>query len=172
MKKLTAGDIETKVSRLLFKYRMTPHSTTGITPAQLMFQRDIRTPFHLLQPGNQDIAKAVRKEITRGYQQGDAVWVKNFGKGDQWMEGEVEARKGNVNYAIRLNTGLKNIVHRHIDQLRKRHLVKTQIAESSEIDVDIDIPVSTTPTEVAEATLRRSNRVIKKPARLGDFVSK
>ena len=89
--------------------------------------------------------------------------------GNQWMEGEVEARKGNVNYAIRL-TGSKNIVHRHIDQLRTRY-GKTQIAESSEIDVDIDIPVSTTPT-VEEATLRRSNRVIKKPARLGDFVSK
>ena len=89
MKKLAHGDVETKVSRLLFKYRMTPHSTTGQTPAQLMFQREIRTPFHLLQPGSQDIAKASKKDEARSFKSGDLVWLRNFGLGEKWITGTI-----------------------------------------------------------------------------------
>ena len=46
------GDLQIKLDRLLYKYRIMPHSTTGKTPAELMFNREIRTPFHLLQPGS------------------------------------------------------------------------------------------------------------------------
>ena len=34
---MTGGTIESQVSRFLFKYRTTPHSTTGVSPAELMF---------------------------------------------------------------------------------------------------------------------------------------
>ena len=38
-KKMKDGTIQTKLSRFLFKYRITPHSTTGISPSELMFGR-------------------------------------------------------------------------------------------------------------------------------------
>ena len=53
LKALQQGDIQTKLDRLLYKYRITPHSTTGRSPAELMFNRELRTPFHLLKPRNQ-----------------------------------------------------------------------------------------------------------------------
>ena len=65
MKKLKGGDVETKVSRLLFKYRMTPHTSTGVSPSQLMLKREIRTPFHLMQPGSQSTPKAGIKSNVR-----------------------------------------------------------------------------------------------------------
>ena len=42
--------LETKVSRFLFTFRITPHTATGIPPAELIFKRQLRTAFHLLQP--------------------------------------------------------------------------------------------------------------------------
>ena len=45
MKKLSEGSVETKVSRFLFKYRLTPQTSTGVSPSELMFGR--RLP-HLL----------------------------------------------------------------------------------------------------------------------------
>ena len=46
------------MAKFLLNYRITPHSTTGIAPAELMFGRELRTRFDLLQP---DLASKVSK---------------------------------------------------------------------------------------------------------------
>ena len=48
MKTLQSGDVETKLNRLLFRYRITPHTTTGTSPAEIMFNRELRSEFHHL----------------------------------------------------------------------------------------------------------------------------
>ena len=50
LKTCEGGDIQKKLDRFLFKYRNTPHVTTGVNPAELMFGRKIRTVFDLLKP--------------------------------------------------------------------------------------------------------------------------
>ena len=49
--KLTEGAMEVKLARFLFFYRVTPHSTTGMSPAELMFGQQLRTRFDILLPG-------------------------------------------------------------------------------------------------------------------------
>ena len=44
------GSIETKLSCFLFKYRLTPHSTTGISPAKLLLGRHPRSRLDILHP--------------------------------------------------------------------------------------------------------------------------
>ena len=39
LKKLSSGDLETRLFRFLFQYRITPHTTTGQSPAQLLLGR-------------------------------------------------------------------------------------------------------------------------------------
>lgn len=105
MKTLKAGDIQTKLDRLLYKYRTMPHSTTGRTPAQLMFNRELRTPFHLLRPGStstQERSADKLKEKTRSFGAGDLVWARNFGQGALWLAGTVHKKLGNVTYEINL----------------------------------------------------------------------
>ena len=58
LKKLKVGSVETKVSRFLFAYRMTPHSSTGVSPAELMFGCRMRSPMDNLHP---DLAGKVRQ---------------------------------------------------------------------------------------------------------------
>ncbi|KAJ8388189.1 hypothetical protein AAFF_G00136550 [Aldrovandia affinis] len=47
IKKMGEGSVETKLSRFLFKYRSTPQTTTGATPAELLMNRRIRTQLDL-----------------------------------------------------------------------------------------------------------------------------
>ena len=48
--KQSSGSIHDKIARVLFQYRTTPHSTTGITPAELLLGRKLRSRLDLLKP--------------------------------------------------------------------------------------------------------------------------
>ena len=43
-------NLETQISRFLFQYRLTPHSTTGATPAELLMGRQPHSRLDLLHP--------------------------------------------------------------------------------------------------------------------------
>lgn len=44
------GPMEVRLSKFLFKYRVTPHTTTGRSPAELLMGRRLRTHLDLLHP--------------------------------------------------------------------------------------------------------------------------
>ena len=50
MKKLSKGSLEDRVMQFLFKYRITPQSTTGQSPSDLLFGRRLRSHLNLLHP--------------------------------------------------------------------------------------------------------------------------
>ena len=50
LKKMTAGNIEDKLARFLFQCRITPHTTTGRSPADLLMGRRLRSHLDLLRP--------------------------------------------------------------------------------------------------------------------------
>ena len=41
LKKLKEGPVETKLASFLFQYRLTPHSTTGKSPAELLWEDNL-----------------------------------------------------------------------------------------------------------------------------------
>ena len=50
MCKQSTGSIHDKIARLLLQYRITPHSTTGTTPAEMLLGRKLRSHLDLLKP--------------------------------------------------------------------------------------------------------------------------
>ena len=52
--KYDSGTFETKLARFLLMYRNTPNSTTGRSPAELLFHRTLRTRLSLLRPNVAD----------------------------------------------------------------------------------------------------------------------
>ena len=50
LKKMKYGTLQTKISGFLFSYRTTPQSTTGVSLAELLMGKKLRTAFDLLKP--------------------------------------------------------------------------------------------------------------------------
>ena len=124
MKKLQTGSIETRVLRFLFKYRVTPHSTTGKSPAELLMGRKLRTHLDLLHP---DLSKKVRRvqerqksghdthTLDRSFAIGEEVGAYNFGPGRRWLYGVIAGHEGGA-YVVKLKDGRR--IRRHADHLR------------------------------------------------------
>ncbi len=84
IKRLQGGTVETQLSRFLFKYRITPHTTTERSPAELLLGRQPRSRLDLLHPDmnikvHESQAGQKRGHTTaRAFQVGDRVYVQNF----------------------------------------------------------------------------------------------
>ena len=61
-KKMNEGNLSTKLSRFLLSYRITPQSTTGVAPAELLMGRRLRTALDWIKP---DLERRVEKEQER-----------------------------------------------------------------------------------------------------------
>ena len=87
LKKASKEDLEITLTKFLFTYRNTPHSTTGISPAELLLKRQPRSRLTLLRPST---AQRVRKEQERQkhshdahvkerhFKTDDTVFIRNF----------------------------------------------------------------------------------------------
>lgn len=51
------GNMQEKLSRFLPKYHTTPHSTTGVPPAELLMKRRLRTRLDLMLPNNANVVR-------------------------------------------------------------------------------------------------------------------
>ena len=60
--KMENGTVQTKLSRFLLIYRTTPHSTTGVPPAELLMKRRLHTQLNQLVPS---VANRVRNKLSQ-----------------------------------------------------------------------------------------------------------
>lgn len=141
--------LQCSISRILFHYRITPHSTTGVSPAELLFGRQIRSHLDQVKPNlsNKVILKqASQKKYhdygtrTHSFQIGDTVFIQNQTSGPKWLAGQIQEIKGPVSYSIILQDG--RVMKRHVDQIRSRAV---QIDKQPENALDKFYPLSVTP---------------------------
>ena len=127
MKKASSGTVSDKVSRLLFHYRITPHTTTGLTPSEMLMGRTLRSRLDLLKPDVQQrvIQKQSKQKLDRDkhsksriFSERERVFAKNFGQGEKWLPGKIVSQKGPVTFEIELEDGRS--CQRHQDHVRKR----------------------------------------------------
>ena len=128
LKKTSTDDLETRLSRFLFHYRTTPHSTTGLSPAELLLGRRPRSLLTLMQPTissrvqNQQVRQKRAHDIhakTRHFSVDDSVFIRNFGSsGQRWLPGVITEVRGPQSFCVELADG--RIVRRHIDHVRNR----------------------------------------------------
>ena len=50
MKKSSGNSVNLKLQRFLFSYRTLPHSTTGVSPGELLMGRRLKTALDFLKP--------------------------------------------------------------------------------------------------------------------------
>ena len=150
LRKVTEGTLNTRLSKVLFTYRVTPHATTGVSPAELLLHYQPRTRLDLLFP---QIADRVENQQSRqkklhdrtaqqrNFTQGQAVYARNFREGERWIPGHVVEVTGPVSYNVELEDGRH--WKRHQDHIRSRLVVPN---DSSDIPIP-DTTLSGTPSE-------------------------
>ena len=121
--------METQLARFLFRYRLTPHSTTGIAPAELLMRRRPCSRLDLLHP---NMAERVREQQLRqkvghdkhcrqrSFSEGELVWLKNQGIGPPWLPGTITRMISPECLMAELGDG--RTLERHIDHCRPRIL--------------------------------------------------
>lgn len=90
-------NVPVALSRMLFDYRNSFHSTTKETPAKLMFNTNLSTRFDLLRPniGNHVSQKQEKQKSylsgknTKYFNINQTVIVKDYGSNNKWVKGTI-----------------------------------------------------------------------------------
>ena len=154
IRRTKGSSIQEKVSKFLFNYRITPHSTTGIAPSELLMNRRLRSWLDLLHPEISRKVEAKQKagpnKTVRQFSENDNVFVRNFSGKPSWVPGTILKVTGPLSYVIKLQDG--KTVRRHVDHVRSREIPSTVPQLPSSL-VDLDLP-----TELSQEDATESNR--------------
>ena len=126
--KMPGSSVAQKLQLVLFNYRLTPHSTTGRSPAEMLMGRKLRSRLDLLHPNLQ--SKVHKKQermkethdahaMERQFKEGDKIYLKNFGHGPKWLSGVIQMVTGPVSYTVVTADGREH--RRHVDHIRTRY---------------------------------------------------
>ena len=111
---MISGDIKSRLAKVLLTYRISPQSTTGVSPSELLVGRRLRTRLDLLKPNT--AATVEEKQLKqkrqhdarakdRTFELGNLVFLKNFGHGRRWLRGKITKITGPVSYHMLLDDG-------------------------------------------------------------------
>ncbi|XP_065197172.1 uncharacterized protein K02A2.6-like [Sycon ciliatum] len=124
-KSVGGSDLESCLYRFLFQYRLTPQSTTGQSPFQLMMGHKPRSRLDLTFPdtykkvfSRQQAAVDRRPAHSAPFCCGDPVSCVNFAGSPKWMDGVLEECLGPATFTVRLPDG--RLWKRHSDHIRPR----------------------------------------------------
>lgn len=169
------GDIHTRLNRFLFGYRITPQSTTGISPSELLMGRRLRSRLDLLRPDVELRVRDQQEEMKTRYDRtaihrdvalGDRIYIRPTPESRVWMDGEVVGKESQQ-ITARLEDG--KLCRRHLDHVRRRSAESSAPAQTDqELTQDPEICPSTdndrndNADDTGVPTLRRSTR-LKRP---------
>ena len=195
LKHCDGADWKTKLDKFLFQYRVTPHQTTGVSPAELMFRRKLSTVLDLVHPGkclpNMVLSKQDKQKTNHDAKvprtvelcPKSPVMVRNYSSQytDRWVPAKIVEQTGPVSYKCELPEG--NMMCHHQDQIFYRTLLmfsaspeKSCVASNmKETPFLCPVPLQSegeahSRVEMAppapSVPLRRSARMVKPPDRL------
>ena len=171
MKKQSDGTLQSKLSHFLFYYRLTPHATTRVTPAELLLNRRPRSHLDLVVPSLSDQVQQQQQKqkaqhdrgcTNRSFQQGDSVLARNIRQGSSndlpWLLGMIVRPVGPLSYEIKLSND--QIIRRHIDHIRPNEMNSADTPTTMSVDILDDVLPFTTsqPPTPVNAGCRRSQR--------------
>ncbi|PAA68677.1 hypothetical protein BOX15_Mlig034486g1 [Macrostomum lignano] len=146
--------LQTRLARFLLTYRVTPHSTTGVPPSQLMMGRPLRTLLDLVRP---DVSAAVtrrqeaqklqhdRRARARSFEEGDDVVVRDFTGQQKWLPASISRQTAPLSYECRLPDD--RIVRRHADHVASAG-VEPLTSGSTELPINDELRYESAEAEV------------------------
>ena len=155
LKRTAGASIQEKLSKVLFDYRITPHSTTGIAPSELLMKRRLRSRLDLLHPevskkveAKQDKQKAKHdtSQPIRKFSVNDNVLVRNQPSNNpKWIPGVIVKVTGPLSYVVQLLDGRS--MRKHVDHIIRRNGSNYTPIDTDDIDGSADPTAPPTPDE-------------------------
>ncbi|XP_064469269.1 uncharacterized protein K02A2.6-like [Ornithodoros turicata] len=190
LRRIIEGDWGQRLASFLLQQHVTPCTTTGRSPAELLMNRRLRTLLDRLNPDLTEQKKDSDDEINekthlklRSFQPQDLVFVRNYGRGPNWIPATVIEATGPVSYRTRTQDGA--VLRRHVDQMRRRGLLRETPEGTNQEDTarpvvpDHSEATDTSQAEQAASILPKHNQVMTRerpdrvrapPQRWKDFV--
>ncbi|XP_055589292.1 uncharacterized protein K02A2.6-like [Uranotaenia lowii] len=109
------SDLHSELYNILLSYRKMIHPTTGHSPAQMVFGRQLRSRLDLMIPSDDPKDSVVQGKV-RDLTVGSRVSARNYDHSTIWEFGVIKERLGKLHYLVQLDDG--RVWRRHIDQLR------------------------------------------------------
>ena len=152
-----------EINLFLMTYRITPHATTGETPAKLLIGRNLRTRLDLLKPDTssrvrqkQDNMKLSRHtgSKVRMFTMGQSVMVRDYRGKIPWIH--AMSSLGPLTYQVKTDEG--GVWRRHVDQMRKTSENYTESTATVTVPIERYYPPPTniTPPETPAIPYHRS----------------
>ncbi|XP_068756956.1 uncharacterized protein [Montipora capricornis] len=172
------GSIQTKTSRFLLRYRITPHSTTGVPPAELLMRRKLHTQLDRIFPSvadrvrsNQSKQKVVHDyhATERTLEEGQAVHAKDFLYKKIWIPGTLVEKTGPVSARIQLDDD--TVIRRHQDHVRVRKSeavagsITSEISEATPVAISEPVAIFEPDASSANSNSRESAKSPVAPPR-------
>ena len=153
MRKGTTPDLQLRLVRFLFQHRITPHSTTGVSPAELLMDRHPRSHLDLMHPTTTSrvMASQARKKTghdrraskVRSFHLDEAVYAKNSASGPKWCN--YGHSRTSLSYEVTLSD--HRIIHCHVDRLKSHASSPMDSGSDDDWLLDpVDVSTDTTVT--------------------------
>lgn len=153
LRKNASGTLQGRLDRILLHYRRTP-LPSGKTPAFMLLGFEPRCKLDNIGSWRPfPHADTEHPGTTR--QVGDSVWYRNYGTGDRWKAGVVQAPEGHRMVTIKAADGEHH--RRHYDQLRARRTDSAGLA-TSEAEVKQEAGVEAPQTKAGETGAPETSR--------------
>ena len=166
--------IQDTLDRFLFNYRLTPHSTTGVSPAELMFGRRLRSRLDLLWPADGVSSRVAKRQQGQKKEHAYAphtldlppespVMIRNYTPGgSKWIPATVVKQTGPLSYRCTGPSGKE--VKRHQDQIISRTIPASPLpAETPPIAVPTTSPTKTIVPDRTMHSFSPSTQEVVKP---------
>lgn len=149
LKKITKGSMRSRLAQILLSYRLTPQTTTGISPGELLLGRRPRSRLDLLKPHT--ARRVERNQLKqkmqhdsrareRNFDVGDHVFVRNYHQGDKWLPGVLLKKTGPISFTAKLADGRYRRCHQ--DQIRQRTV---EVSQDSAVEPEVSFPPTVIP---------------------------
>ena len=178
LKQITEGSFQSRLNKFLFQYRLTPQTTTGLSPAKLTFGWRLRSQLDLLMPSvatrvnvrqqQQKVHHDTNCKL-REFDVGDAVYIRNFKGTPLWLPGTIDKCQGPVSYSVKLQNG--TVLKCHVDHIKGRQASTNDIVEPEDDFYSVGTYPGGTSVPVDEPCItepRRSNCQRRPPQRYSD----
>ena len=150
--KFAVGSLNIRLARFLHNCRRTIHTSTGKSPAELLFVKPFRSPLAFVSCRNLPQHNDPNDNRFPSLQLEDGVYARKFGRGEPWTEGKSVEVLG-PRYCKAQLKGFGSITwKRHVDQLMRRYLgLEENLAENTK---------RPTPSQITAYDNRSSSRAI------------